>query len=82
MIIDCNDCEMFESDQCRDCFVMAVLSRGDGPVVIEPEEEKAIANLQDAGLAPVLKFREKPAEGAEFQRKGATVLEIARRPGV
>jgi hypothetical protein len=58
MIIDCQECEMYMSDHCQDCFVMAVLSRGkSGPLVIEADQEPAIATLQQAGLAPVLKFK-------------------------
>jgi hypothetical protein len=58
MIIDCQDCEMVGTDHCKDCFVMAVLNRKQGaPLVIDAEQEAAIARLQDAGLAPVLKFR-------------------------
>lgn len=59
MIIDCRECEMYETEHCKDCFVMAVLSRGEGPLEIEPEEEEAITSLQKAGLAPVLKFKRK-----------------------
>jgi hypothetical protein len=51
---------MHNSDQCKDCFVMAVLSREQGsPLVIEPGHERAITTLQNAGLAPVLKFKRK-----------------------
>lgn len=57
MIIDCTQCEMFRTEHCKDCFVTAVLSRGKGPLEIDPEEQAAIARLQEAGLAPVLKFR-------------------------
>ncbi|MGH2772268.1 MAG: hypothetical protein ACRDIU_03905 [Actinomycetota bacterium] len=58
MIIDCKQCEMFQSDHCKDCFVTAVLSRTEAEVVeIDPEEEPAIDNLQQAGLAPILKFK-------------------------
>jgi hypothetical protein len=59
MIIDCRDCEMYESEHCADCFVMALLAPKDRPVVLDPEEEEAFSNLQDAGLAPRLKFRKK-----------------------
>lgn len=59
MIIDCQQCEMFESDHCKDCFVMALLSPPSGPLEIEPDEEQAIESLQRAGLAPVLKFKRK-----------------------
>lgn len=58
MIIDCTRCQMYRSDHCRDCFVMAVVTRKpDAPLVIEPHQEPAIARLQEAGLAPVLKFK-------------------------
>jgi hypothetical protein len=59
MIIDCNDCEMHETEHCKDCFVMAVLSRKEGPLVIDQDEEDAITNLQQVGLAPVIKFKKK-----------------------
>ncbi len=53
MIIDCQECEMYETENCSDCFVMAVLSRQDGsPLVIDAEQEPAISSLQAAGLAP------------------------------
>jgi hypothetical protein len=58
MIIDCTQCESYQSSHCEDCFVMAVLNRKhDEPLVIEEEHRPAIACLQQAGLAPVLKFK-------------------------
>lgn len=60
MIIDCKQCEMYQSTSCEDCFVMAVLTRRrDEPLVIEADQEPAITRLQQAGLAPVLRFRQK-----------------------
>lgn len=59
MIIDCEKCELYQSEHCRDCFVMAVLSRQGAQVDLDPEEQRAISCLQDAGLAPVLKFRQR-----------------------
>jgi len=59
MIIDCEECVMFETDHCRDCFVMALLSRPPGPVILDADEEQAITNLQQAGMAPSLKFKRK-----------------------
>ncbi|MGQ0678850.1 MAG: hypothetical protein ACT4OM_04200 [Actinomycetota bacterium] len=51
---------MFQSSHCRDCFVMAVLNREPGtPLVIGTSHEPAIAALQEAGLAPVLRFKAK-----------------------
>lgn len=59
MIIDCRDCEMHETDHCADCFVMALLAPRHRPVVIDPDEEAAFSTLQEAGLAPPLKFKRK-----------------------
>ena len=58
MKIECEECEMFQSDHCRDCFVTAVLSRKqDNELTLDPEQETAVGFLQDAGLAPVLRFK-------------------------
>ncbi len=61
MIIDCQDCEMHETDHCKDCFVMAVLSKKKAPFVIEvaDDQKEAITALQNQGLAPLLKFKRK-----------------------
>lgn len=60
MIIDCKECEMYQSSHCQDCFVMAVLTRKqDEPLVIDADQAPAIARLQESGLAPVLRFRKK-----------------------
>ncbi|HEU5002087.1 MAG TPA: hypothetical protein VFW71_04835 [Actinomycetota bacterium] len=59
MIIDCQQCEMYESEHCTDCFVMALLLPKSGPVVLDDEEERAVSTLQGAGLAPPLRFRRK-----------------------
>lgn len=60
MIIDCTECEMYRSEQCRDCVVTAVLHRDrDAPLEIDDSHEQAIARLQQAGLAPVLRFTRK-----------------------
>lgn len=60
MIIDCRQCAMYQSDHCEDCFVMAVVSgRKDSRLEIDPERQTAIESLQQAGLAPVLKFKRK-----------------------
>lgn len=61
MIIDCSQCEFFESEQCADCFVRVVLSHRDRatPLVLDRDEEEAIAALEEVGLIPVLKFKRK-----------------------
>lgn len=61
MIIDCSDCQFQNTHECDDCLVMAVLRRKESPLVLEPEEEEAVAILQEAGLAPVLKFLRRKA---------------------
>lgn len=61
MIIDCGSCEFEGTEHCKDCFVMAVLNREEGQVVLDPEVEEAVINLQRAGLAPVIKFQAKKA---------------------
>lgn len=60
MIIDCQECAGYESESCEDCFVMAVLSHRPGsPLEIDSDQQTAIKSLQEAGLAPVLKFKRK-----------------------
>ncbi|HVF12215.1 MAG TPA: hypothetical protein VNA87_03930 [Actinomycetota bacterium] len=50
---------MHQTDACNDCFVMAILNRKDERLVIDPEGQEAINSLQQAGLAPLLKFKRK-----------------------
>ncbi|HLI56656.1 MAG TPA: hypothetical protein VKY26_06420 [Actinomycetota bacterium] len=57
MIIDCQACEMQDTDHCADCFVMALLAPRTGPLVLDSEEERAVSTLQEAGLAPPLRFK-------------------------
>lgn len=59
MIIDCSECEYFETDQCEGCLVNAILSPPDEPVELDDVDAEAFQVLQDAGLAPVLKFKRK-----------------------
>jgi hypothetical protein len=57
MIIDCQECERHETEHCADCFVMALLAPKSRPLVVDSEEERAFSTLQDAGLAPPLRFK-------------------------
>ncbi|MGH2718581.1 MAG: hypothetical protein ACRDJU_08385 [Actinomycetota bacterium] len=57
MIIDCRACEMHNTDRCADCFVMALYAPRNGPIVLDPEEERAVTTLQEAGLTPPLRFK-------------------------
>ena len=38
MRIDCDDCAMQGTDQCRDCVVSFILEREEGAVVVDGEE--------------------------------------------
>ena len=59
MIIDCSECEFFETDACTGCLVNAILTPPEEPVVIDEHDEEALKVLQEAGLAPVLRFKRK-----------------------
>jgi hypothetical protein len=65
MLIECSRCEMFETDQCSDCLVTALLGMddgemGDSSVEIDDEFHSPLSALSNAGLIPVLKFQARP----------------------
>ncbi len=57
MKIDCAGCEMFRSQQCRDCLVTFLVRAPDESVEIADELGEPLEALAGAGLVPVLKFR-------------------------
>ncbi len=61
MRIDCDECAMQGTDQCRDCVVTFMLDK-DGPVVVDAEEARALRRLGEAGLVPMLRLVPKPAD--------------------
>jgi hypothetical protein len=63
MRIECDACAMQGTDQCRDCVVSFVLEREEGAVVVDAEEARALRELGEAGLVPMLKLVPKPSEG-------------------
>lgn len=63
MRIDCGECAMEGTDQCRDCVVTFILDRDEGPVVVDAEEARALRALGEAGLVPVLRLTPKRASG-------------------
>ena len=63
MRIECADCEMYQSDHCDDCLVMALLHPPDGIVDIDEDLDGPLRTLSGAGLIPVLKFRPRGAAG-------------------
>lgn len=57
MHIDCERCLARETDACKDCIVTFLLDRPEGAVIIDVEQERALRNLADAGLAPHNRYR-------------------------
>lgn len=66
LIIDCDRCAMQHTHHCRDCVVTALLdpAPGEGAIVIDVEEERALRRLADEGLIPEIRMRNRAAEGA------------------
>jgi len=63
--IDCDECAMQGTDQCTDCVVSFIVEREDGAVVVNAEEARALRDLGEAGLVPVLRLVPKPGVGGE-----------------
>lgn len=63
MRIDCHECAMDGTDQCRDCVVSFVLESEDGPVVVDAEEARALRTLEEAGLVPPLRLTPRKRTG-------------------
>ena len=57
MRIECERCEMFESDHCSDCLVTALLHAPGEAVDIDEDVGSSLRTLSGAGLIPTLKFR-------------------------
>ena len=58
LTIDCDRCALNKTEACEDCVVSFVLGREpDDAVVIDADEARAMRLLGDAGLVPVLRFR-------------------------
>jgi hypothetical protein len=64
--IDCESCCMRATQACDDCIVTFLCSRdGDGAVVVDVAEVRALRALQRAGLAPSLRHRpNRPSSGS------------------
>ncbi|MGH2706384.1 MAG: hypothetical protein ACRDJ4_15250 [Actinomycetota bacterium] len=56
MMIDCDRCPMRNREHCPDCLVTALLEKPEGRLPLDPEEERAVAYLKEAGLEPVFLF--------------------------
>ena len=72
MRIDCDDCVMQHTDACDDCIVTALIDRpAGGALVLDLAHERAIRQLQDEGLAPRSRFRERPGDAGTAEGTGA-----------
>jgi hypothetical protein len=57
LTIDCDCCELRDTDACADCLVTFLLEREpNDAVVIDADEERAVRMLERAGLVPSLRF--------------------------
>lgn len=64
MKIDCESCVMFQTSNCEDCLVTALLHPGNA-VDIDEELDEPLQALAGADLIPVLRFRPRQDPGAE-----------------
>ena len=64
--IDCDECRHQGSHQCTDCVVTFLLDReGEGAVVVDAEEARALRSLGEAGLVPLLRLSPRPPRAGE-----------------
>jgi hypothetical protein len=64
--IDCDECRHQGTEQCGDCVVTFLLDReGEGAVVVDAEEARALRSLGEAGLVPLLRLSPRPPHGRE-----------------
>jgi hypothetical protein len=68
--IDCEECLHQGTDQCRDCVVSFLLEREDGAVVVDAEEARAMRQLGEAGLVPLLQLQPRPLGPQEHGEAG------------
>jgi len=58
--ISCDDCAFQHSDRCDDCLVSFVCDLDEGePLVLGPDERRALTLLTQAGLTPELRLRQR-----------------------
>jgi hypothetical protein len=57
LTIDCDCCQLQNTNACDDCVVSFLLGReADDAVVIDADEARAMRMLERAGLVPTLRF--------------------------
>ena len=66
MLISCDDCRMQGTDACSECVVSFILDRSDEAVVFDAAEERAIREMNRAGLLPGVRWQQRaPEPGTE-----------------
>jgi hypothetical protein len=60
MLISCDDCTMQGTDACSDCVVSFILDRPEGAVVFDAAEERALREMNRAGLLPEVRWQARP----------------------
>ncbi len=69
--IDCDQCRHQGTDQCADCVVTFLLDReGEGAVVVDAEEARALRSLGEAGLVPLLQLSPRPPRSSREEEAG------------
>lgn len=70
--IDCDQCRHQGTDQCSDCVVTFLLDRegGQGAVVVDAEEARALRSLGEAGLVPLLRLSPRPPRTGRTEEAG------------
>ena len=63
MLISCDDCVMQHTDACDDCVVTFLVDRPEGAVVFDAAEERALREMNEAGLLPPVKWRRRSEAG-------------------
>lgn len=57
LTMECDECSMQGSRQCRDCVVTFLCDGIGGAMIIDADEERAIRMLARAGLVPARRSR-------------------------
>ncbi|MDW3218548.1 MAG: hypothetical protein R8F63_08015 [Acidimicrobiales bacterium] len=61
LTIDCAVCVALDTAACDDCVVTCLVGHEVGtPVVLDPEERRAVDLLAEAGLVPASRFSPRP----------------------
>jgi len=60
MLISCDDCRMQGTEACTDCVVSYIVDRPEGAVVFDAAEERALREMNKAGLLPEVRWEARP----------------------